>query len=159
MTREEQEECEMLDRVDILLDADQGAQLCKQMDEDAQIGRALREYFAKLAGWGVMAELKISLVRYDLLSEPAGTREDHLEPHWWIYARMGDEFISNDGKDKPDCLTLLEAMDSAGLIPIDADFVPTPEQIEDAETLRLLDDDADKEEEDMVENQVIPWPQ
>ena len=89
-------------------------------NEDAAVGRAIRKWFAKLSGWGVSAKLELSLYRYDLLSEPRGIREDHLEPHWWIYGNSEGDRVSNDGQDMPDCPTLPDALRAAGLLPQEA---------------------------------------
>ena len=87
-----------------------------QMQEDAAVGRAIREWFDRIKGrYLVSSKLEISVHRYD--------SQDIPEAHWYITARVNsgynhvEEWIDTNGIDTPDCPELPDALRAAGLLP------------------------------------------
>jgi hypothetical protein len=88
----------------------------ERAEADAEVGRAIKEYFARIEGrYLVSAKMEISVHRYDMSGLP--------EAHWNIqaavtsgYNHIEDGGIWTDGKDKPDNPELRDALISAGLI-------------------------------------------
>lgn len=97
--------------------SDLRAQLA-QRDEDAAVGKAIREWFDRIKGrYLVSSKLEISVHRYD--------SQGIDEAHWYITARVNsgydyieDGWIDTNGKDTPDCPELIDALRAAGLLPV-----------------------------------------